>query len=116
MAFDTYAFAKKLHEAGFTQEQVEVLVEGLRGLLEENLATKSDLDQARGSLQHDIKVVYAELKRDIEETRSALTRDIEAVRADLEHKIQIARRDTIIWLGSIIVVALTAQSILMKLL
>ena len=43
IAFDTLAYAKKLIEAGFTQEQAEVQAEALAEIIDERLATKQDL-------------------------------------------------------------------------
>ncbi len=41
--FDTLAYIKKMKEAGFTNKQAEVQAESLRGLLEDQIATKRDL-------------------------------------------------------------------------
>jgi len=43
--FDTLAFAKKLKAAGFTDEQAETLAHAQAELIDERLATKSDLER-----------------------------------------------------------------------
>lgn len=43
MIFDTLAYAKKLKEVGFTEQQAEVQAETLREIIDTNLATKRDL-------------------------------------------------------------------------
>lgn len=42
--FDTLQYAKQLQEAGFTQKQAEIQAEALREIIDNNLATKKDLD------------------------------------------------------------------------
>ena len=77
MAFDTHASVKKLQEAGFTPQQAEAQVEMVLALVEGNLATKHDIELLR------------------QDTKEMETR--------LNHKIELARRDTVIWLGGIVV-------------
>lgn len=43
IAFDTHEFVKKLTAVGFTEEQAETLAREQKQLIEEQLATKSDL-------------------------------------------------------------------------
>lgn len=43
IAFDTLAYAKKLKEAGFTDQQAEIQAEAMAELVNEQLATKRDL-------------------------------------------------------------------------
>lgn len=45
LAIDTLAFAKKLKAAGFTDEQAETLAHAQAELIDERLATKSDLER-----------------------------------------------------------------------
>jgi len=41
--FDTLAYAKKLKEAGVPENQAEIHAEAIAGLIDEQLATKKDL-------------------------------------------------------------------------
>ena len=68
--FDTHAYVKKLQEAGFTAQQAEVQAEALLAVIDENLATKSDIEMLR--------------------------QDVKGSEIRLDHKIELARRDTII--------------------
>jgi hypothetical protein len=43
MAFDTLATARRLREAGLTDQQAEVIAEGIRDLLASEIVTKSFL-------------------------------------------------------------------------
>jgi hypothetical protein len=56
--FDTLMYAKKLKEAGFTEQQAEIQAEAIREIIENNLATKQDIldfkkdfQQMEGKLQ-----------------------------------------------------------------
>ena len=54
IVFDTLAYAKKLISAGFTEEQAEVQAEALAGLVNEQLATKRDIQELEMRLKHDL--------------------------------------------------------------
>ncbi len=56
IVFDTFAYAKKLKSAGFTEEQAEVQAEALAGLVNEQLATKRDLQELEMRLKHDLTI------------------------------------------------------------
>ncbi len=56
IVFDTLAYAKKLKSAGFTEEQAEVQAEALAGLVNEQLATKRDLNELEMRLKHDLTI------------------------------------------------------------
>jgi hypothetical protein len=88
--FDTLDYAKQAKNAGFTEEQAEFqakALESLAELLNEDLATKSDIKEVK----NDIKEVRNELKNDIKdvrheliEVRNELKNDIK----DLRHELQ----------------------------
>jgi hypothetical protein len=43
LVFDTLQYAKRLKQAGFTEEQAEVQAEALKELVDEKLVTKQDI-------------------------------------------------------------------------
>ena len=59
--FDTLAYAKKLKSAGFTEQQAEAQAEALAAIVDERLATKTDIHK----LQRDIKELELRLKHDL---------------------------------------------------
>ena len=97
LAFDTLKFAKRLKEAGFTEQQAEALAHAGAELIEQNLATKGDI----ADLKRDIK----ELEVKIEQIRSDLARDLK----DLEYRMTIK-------LGTMMVVAVGAMAALTRVL
>ncbi|HAT50013.1 MAG: DUF1640 domain-containing protein [Nitrospirae bacterium] len=55
ITFDTYAFVKKLKDAGMPEEQAKILAETHNELIEERLATKRDLKERETNLRHEMK-------------------------------------------------------------
>lgn len=82
--FDTLMYAKKLEAKGFTPDQAEAQVEMIKEIIDNQLATKQDIN---------------ELKRDIKDTR----RDIK----ESENRI-------IIKLGSVIVASVGVLGIILS--
>ncbi|MGH8511599.1 MAG: hypothetical protein ACREU8_09530 [Gammaproteobacteria bacterium] len=73
IAFDTLKFAKRLKEAGFTEQQAEALADAEAELIEQNLATKRDI---------------AEIKRDIKELEVTLRKEIKQLEVTLHSAIK----------------------------
>ena len=72
IAFDTHRFVKRLTDSGFTEKQAETLAEEHVALLNDNLATKADIEAVRAGLKVDIAKVEAGLKADIEAVKADL--------------------------------------------
>jgi len=78
LAFDTYAFIRKLKESGIPEEQARAQVEALSSAFEQfqgeahftDSATKHDIRE----LELKIELVRAELKRDMAESKAELVR------------------------------------------
>jgi len=87
-------FAKRLKEAGFTEQQAEALAAAEAELIEANLATKLDLKELEVALKRDIKELETSLKHDMKE---------------LEYRMTLK-------LGAMMVVAVGAVATLVKLL
>ncbi len=104
VAFDTLKLAKRLKEAGFSEQQAEALAEAEAELFETTLATKQDI---------------ADLKREIETVRTKdiadLKREIETVRTKLEYEIRAAEQRMLIKLGSLMVIAVGVVATLVRL-
>ena len=86
--FNSFAYAKKLKSAGFTEDQVEVQVELITELVDEQLATKVDIELIR---------------KDIAELRKASKHDIESLRSDMAIKIEKSKTETIKWVGGFLI-------------
>lgn len=61
--FDTLRYAKRLKEAGFTEQQAEVQAEARAEILEGELATKRDIAELKAELKRDIAEGKAETVR-----------------------------------------------------
>ena len=93
LSFDTLAFARRMEAVGFTRQQAEALAEEQAKLIDERLATKSDIELIR----HDIEALKQTTKADIEVLRQTTKADLEALRlatrADIETLRQTGRAD-----------------------
>ena len=72
-AFDTLAYARRMEAVGFSRDQAEAMAQEQAKLLDERLATKTDLEALRLAVG-----------KDVEALKLALGRDIEALRADCD--------------------------------
>lgn len=61
LVFDTLQYAKKLREAGVSEQQAEVQAEALAEIIEDNVASKIDLKE----LAMQLNLRMAELKHDL---------------------------------------------------
>ncbi|MFN3920602.1 MAG: coiled-coil domain-containing protein [Methylohalobius sp.] len=93
MPLDTHKLVKRFKEAGFTEVQAETLAEAGAELLETHLATRQDLEAAKGDLKNEIHKVRVDLENKIENVRVDLENKIEKVRFDLETRIEKLRVD-----------------------
>jgi hypothetical protein len=82
VAFDTLQYARRLREAGISQEQAEAHAIALAGLIGESLATKDDpakpttaeaVDALRRALEDQAVQLRAELRAEITELEHRLT-------------------------------------------
>ena len=53
--FDTLTYAKKLREAGFTEQQAEAQAEALKAVVDDNVATKQDLKELEARITREMK-------------------------------------------------------------
>ena len=105
VAFDTYAAAKRLRDAGFDERQAEAAVSMVRdaaGADREQLATKADLAELKAELKGDfaeLKGDFAELKGDVEALRASTKADLAAAVAGLE-----ARTYRALWVQAVAII------------
>ena len=87
--FDTLTNSKKLREAGVPEALAEVHAEALRAVIDENLATKSDIELVFGNFE-------------------LVRKDTEMIHKDIE----LVRRDVLIKLGGIVVAGVSVLAAL----
>ncbi|MEO5350179.1 MAG: CCDC90 family protein [Magnetococcus sp. YQC-3] len=111
--FDSYAYVRRLRDAGMDEQQAAIQAETFMALAEDRLATKQDIAE----LKRDIDASKAELKRDIAESNvriatleANLKRDIETAKAELQKEISVgvanAKTEIIKWVVGMGVVIL----------
>ena len=72
ITFDTLTYAKRLRDAGFTEQQAEAQAEALHAVVDENLATKRDVEQLRCELKGEMKQMESRLRLDLAENKADL--------------------------------------------
>lgn len=88
-------FVRRLKQAGFTDEQAELLDVELHN--SDILATKRDLKELETVLKQDIKTLELITKHDIKELETELKHQIELLRADTGKQIAECKSDLIRW-------------------
>ena len=126
IAFDTLKFAKRLKEAGFTEQQAEALADAEAELIEQNLATKRDIADVQrdiADLKRDMKELEVTLHSAIKQLEVTLRGEIkqldvkiEQIRSDLARDLKDLEYRMTIKLGTMMVVAVGAMAALVKLL
>jgi hypothetical protein len=108
--FDTLKFARTLRDrAHFTNEQAEGMAEAISEVVQNDIATKTDIESLRISTNTDIESLRISTKTDIESLRISTNTDIESLRistkADirecelrLETKIEATKAEIIKWM------------------
>jgi hypothetical protein len=79
MALDTLSYAKKLQQAGVSEQQAEAHAAALWEAIEATLATKQDLTVMRQALEQEIQLV----RQDLALTRQSLDQEIQLVRQEM---------------------------------
>ena len=137
IAFDTLKFAKRLKEAGFTEQQAEALADAEAKFIEQNLATKRDIADIKrdiADVKRDIKELEVTLRNEIKQLDVTLRNElkqldvtlrgeikqldvkIEQIRSDLARDLKDLEYRMTIKLGTMMVVAVAAMVTLVKLL
>ncbi len=70
--FDTLQFVKKMREAGMPEKQAEIQAETIAGVMENNLASKQDLQQVETTLRQEVLNTKNELELKMAELKSEL--------------------------------------------
>lgn len=73
IAFDSLGYFERLKAAGVSSEQAKVQADVMREIIEEKLATKSDLERVRFELDAKIEATKLELKQEIREMELRIT-------------------------------------------
>ena len=127
VAFDTHDFVKRLTGAGMPEAQAEVLAGEQSRLIQERLATKSNLRALELALKNDLEKVQAELQHEFQEHKAAnqqalkelelnLKHEIETFKAELKHDIKAMEQKLTIRLGAMLAIGVTVLAVLDKLL
>jgi len=104
ITFDTLEYVNELKAADVPEKQAEAQAKAMRRVLDTALAEQTKVAQAtseRTAVELDSKTERAVLK--LESKLTALDGKLENELALIRKEIALARRDTIIWLGGMMV-------------
>jgi hypothetical protein len=126
LRIDTLKFAKRLTEAGLTPAAAEAIVEGLNDADFSELATKSDIAEARSEIAEvradlaafklEVKAEFTAVKSEFAAVRSqftAVNSEFAAVRGEIRTEIATLRADIYsrLWAMGLGIVGLTVALI-----
>ncbi|WP_130472492.1 DUF1640 domain-containing protein [Candidatus Magnetaquicoccus inordinatus] len=95
-AFDSYAYVRRLRDAGMDEQQAAIQAETFMAMAEDRLATKHDIAMLQrdiAAIDAKVEATKASLQKEIETTKAELKRDIAAIDA----RIEATKADTIKW-------------------
>ena len=87
LAFDTHAAVKRLQQAGADESLAEAVVSTFGSMLNETVATKSDIADLRATTKSDIADLRAATKTDIVELRADLKSAIATLETRFTNKL-----------------------------
>ena len=93
--FDTLVYARRMEEVGFTRQQAERLAEEQAKLIDERLATKSDIAEIKASIERfriqfcgDIEQQRIQLNGTIQQQRILHSGEIDKLRLEINGDIE----------------------------
>ena len=106
--FDTLSYVKRLEAVGVPREQAEVQAETMRDIVDEKLATKTDITE----LKRDIKEIDAK----VETVKAQLQADISQLCIDTTRDLRELEMRMLIKLGGMMAASIAVVAALAKLL
>ena len=94
LILDTHASIHELVNAGMPERQAETVVRQQARLLEQNLATKHDIETLRQGTKYGIETLRQGTKHDIETLRQETNAGIETLRQETKYGIETLRQET----------------------
>ena len=116
VAFDTHKYVKRLTAAGMPENQAEVIADEQRSLIEDQLATKRDIEELRAATRRDIKELEAATRRDIKELEAATRRDIKELETTIRRDMKEMEQKLTIRFGVMMAASVAVISALVKIL
>ena len=111
LAFDTYAAAKTLRDAGFDEAQAEAAVAMVRDAFAEGAATRADIADVKAEIA-DVKAKITDVKAEL---KTELKAEIAQFRAEVKAELQAFELRMTLRLGGLIVAGFAFVAALDKL-
>lgn len=84
---DALKYVKILETVGFSREQSEATLSSFTEFMNDNLATKQDIEQLQIATKHDIERLQIATKHDIEQLKMDTKHNLEMLKAELTIKL-----------------------------
>lgn len=110
--FDTLKYAKKLQEVGVPREQAEAQIIILVEVMEDTLATKTDLKELGAGTREEFQAVRTELQS----VRSEMRSEFQAVRSEIKVEIVNLEHRLTLRVGAMAIAIVGAVAAIHKLL
>ena len=91
--FDALKYTKRLERCGFTKEQAEEALSIGIEVMNENLATKHDMQELKKDLSWDIQDFKQEVKSDIQSFKQEVRSDIQNLKQEVKQDINGLRQE-----------------------
>lgn len=101
--FDTLRYANRLEAAGFTKEQAQVQAEAFLEVVDDQLATKANLEH----LESNMNAHFAEVDSRLTTLDGKIEASTTSLRLELKSDMELLKRDMKIWFGVMLVVMVT---------
>ena len=89
----TIEYSKKLEEAGLTRKQAEVHLEILEEVVEDEMATKSDILSLKSEMHSQIHGFKSEMQNQMQEFRSEIQNQMQEFRSEIQSQMQSLRSE-----------------------
>ena len=121
--FNALKYTENLKKSGFSQEQSDKILNVLIEVMDQNLASKTDLKEATKTLRQEMKDIEASLRQEMKDIEASLRQEIAELRQEIKelrtefhHEMKALEMRMTIKLGSMMAASIVLTGILVKLL
>jgi hypothetical protein len=87
----TLRYTQRLEEAGFNRRQAEEIVTIQQDAMNDNFATKNDLERMQLATKAELQAVRAEMASEFQAVRAEMASEFQAVRAEMASEFKLVR-------------------------
>jgi hypothetical protein len=111
---NAFKLTKQLEQVGFSREQAEIQVQVITEIIEDDLASKQDLNNLETNLRQDLKILETSLRQDMKILETNFRSDAQQLESSLRNDFQQLESRLTIKLGTLLIIGFTSMATLMK--